>query len=100
MTVYGIGGVSGTGKSHFRTTCDALRSSRTIDIADVYEDAVARGQPNLHWRVALKLFASTFRQLLEADRCRDLVLEAFFRPGGVQRKAVESVAREFGVDVR
>lgn len=36
MTLYGIGGVSATGKTPFRTTCEGLRELRSLDIADVY----------------------------------------------------------------
>eukprot|EP00752_Nemacystus_decipiens_P009637 g8609.t1 len=100
MTIYGIGGVSGTGKTHFRTTCEGLREAHTLDIADVYEESIAQGRPDLHWRTALERFAARVRERLEEDRSSDIVLEAFFRPHGLQRQAVEDLAQEFGVDVR
>lgn len=100
MTIYGIGGVSGTGKTHFRTTCEGLREARALDIADVYEESVAQGQPDLHWRTALERFEARVRERLEEDRWNDIVLEAFFRPDGLQRQAVEDLAQEFGVNVR
>lgn len=100
MTIYGIGGVSGTGKTHFRTTCEGLREALALDIADVYEESVAQGRPDLHWRTALERFEARVRERLEEDRSSDIVLEAFFRPDGVQREAVKDLAREFGVDVR
>lgn len=101
MTIYGIGGVSGTGKTYFRTkTCKALRNARSADIADVYERSAATGQPNLNWRVALKRFKAIVRALLEADRTGDIVLEAFFKAEGEQRRMVEDLAREFRVDIK
>lgn len=100
MTIYGIGGVSGTGKTHFRTTCESLRESRTVDIAAVYEASVAEGRADLHWRTALERFVLIVRGLLEEDKHSDVVLEAFFRPDGLQRQMIESLAREFGVGVR
>lgn len=101
MTIYGIGGVSGTGKTHFRTkTCNALRNARSADIAEVYDRSTAAGQANLNWRVALERFKSIVRALLEADRTGDIVLEAFFKVGGEQRRMVEDLAREFRVDVK
>eukprot|EP00903_Cladosiphon_okamuranus_P015601 g14406.t1 len=100
MTIYGIGGVSGTGKTRFRTTCKGLREARALDIADVYEESVAQGHPDLHWRTALERFETRVRERLEEDRSSDIVLEAFFRPDGVQRQAVENLARDFGVGVR
>ncbi|CAM9100871.1 unnamed protein product [Hapterophycus canaliculatus] len=100
MTIYGIGGVSGTGKTHFRTTCEGLRQARTLDIADVYEESLAQGRPDLHWRTALEIFEARVRGRLEEDRVSDIVVEAFFRPDGTQRHTIEALAREFGVDVR
>ncbi|CAM9156750.1 unnamed protein product [Scytosiphon promiscuus] len=100
MTIYGIGGVSGTGKTHFRTTCEGLRHARMIDIADVYEQSLAQGRPDLHWRTALQIFEETVHTRLEEDRVSDIVLEAFFRPDGTQRQAIEALARDFGVEVR
>ena len=100
MAIYGIGGVSGSGKTYFRSTCSGLRESTHVDIADVYERSVAEGRPNLHWKIALKRFVSIVRDLLLRDKTRDIVLEAFFRPEGLQRKAIERLAREYGVDVR
>lgn len=100
MTIYGIGGVSGTGKTRFRTTCESLKGLRSLDIADVYEDSVTGGAPNLNWRTALGRFAGRVRALLEEDSSSDLVLEAFFRPDGEQRRVIESLAEEFGVAVR
>lgn len=100
MTIYGIGGVSGTGKTHFRTNCESLREARMIDIADVYEESIAQGRPDLHWRAALQEFESRVREQLDEDRGRDIVLEAFFRPDGLQRQAIESLGNEYGVDVR
>lgn len=100
MTIYAIGGVSGTGKTHFRTTCEVLREFRALDIADVYEDSVMEGAPDLHWRTALGRFAERVRWLLEEDSSSSLVLEAFFRPNGVQRRVIASLAETFGVDVR
>lgn len=100
MTIYALGGVSGTGKTHFRTrTCTALRNARVADIGDVYNQSAADGQPSLHWRVAMDRFGVILRTLLEADRTGDIVLEAFFRPGGEQRRMVEDLAREFGVNI-
>lgn len=100
MTIYGIGGVSGTGKTYFRTTCEGLREARALDIADVYEESIAHGRPDLHWRTALEHFEAWVRELLEEDRSSDIVLEAFFRPDGLQRQAIEGLAQEFGVGVR
>jgi len=100
MTIYGIGGVSGTGKTHFRTTCESLRDARSLDIADIYEESIAQGRPDLHWRTALERFEDRVRGRLEEDRTSDIVLEAFFRPGGLQRQAIEELAQEFMVDVR
>lgn len=100
MTIYGIGGVSGTGKTFFRTTCEGLREARALDIADIYEESAAHGHPDLHWRTALERFEARVREQLEENRLSDIVLEAFFRPDGLQRQAIEGLAREFGVDVR
>lgn len=100
MTIYGIGGVSGTGKTHFRTTCEGLRQARTIDIADVYEESIAQGRPDLHWKMALQIFDARVRAQLEEDRVSDIVLEAFFRPDGMQRQAIEALGYEYGVQVR
>lgn len=100
MTIYGIGGVSGTGKTHFRTTCESLRGARALDIADVYEESVAAGRPDLHWKTALERFEARVRGRLEEDRSGDIVLEAFFRPDGAQRQVIEDLAQEFGVYVR
>ncbi|CAM9470807.1 unnamed protein product [Ectocarpus sp. 6 AP-2014] len=99
MTIYGIGGVSGTGKTHFRTSCEGFRDVRVLDIADVYEESLAQGHPDLHWRTALQVFQGRVRGWLEEDRSSDIVLEAFFRPDGAQRQAIEAIARGFGVDV-
>lgn len=99
MTIYGIGGVSGTGKTHFRTRCRPLRDARTEDIADVYERAVAEGSPSLHWRTALNRFVHIVRRRLEADRESDIVLEAFFKRGGEQRRQLEALAAEFGIPI-
>lgn len=100
MTIYALGGVSGTGKTHFRTTCDCLRGLRTLDIADVYEDSRAEGTPDLHWKTALERFAGRVRGLLEEDSSSDLVLEAFFRPDGDQRRVIASLAQTYGIRVR
>ncbi|CAM9577633.1 unnamed protein product [Laminaria digitata] len=100
MTIYALGGVSGTGKTHFRTTCDCLRGLRTLDIADVYEDSIAEGTPDLHWKTALERFAGRVRGLLEEDSSSDLVLEAFFRPDGEQRRVIASLAQTYGTRVR
>ncbi|CAN0448054.1 unnamed protein product, partial [Scytosiphon promiscuus] len=99
-TIYAIGGVSGTGKTHFRTTCEGLSGLRTLDIADVYENSVMEGTPDLHWRTALGSFAERVRRLLEEDSSSDLVLEAFFRPDGEQRRVIASIAQTFGIGVR
>lgn len=100
MTIYGIGGVSGTGKTFFRTSCKDLREARALDIADIYEESNTHGHPDLHWRTALERFEARVREQLEKDRLSDIVLEAFFRPDGMQRQAIEDLAQEFGIDVR
>lgn len=94
MTIYGIGGVSGTGKTHFRTElCKSLKTARVADIANVYEQSIMDGHPKLNWRVALNRLIAILKRFLEADRNGDIVLEAFFRAGGEQRRRVQ---RSFG----
>ena len=88
VQIYVIGGVSGSGKTFFRTHHPVLRDLDCIDIAEVYRTHADSG--GIVWREALEAFIGQIAEHLEERRgdgvhC-SVVVEAFFRRGGPQRE--------------
>jgi len=81
--IYALGGVSGCGKTWLRSHHPALKHLRCLDIENVYRRAEAAGH-HLDWQEALEQFMDALLEALLQDD-GDVVLEAAFRPGGLQR---------------
>lgn len=94
MTIFCIGGVSGSGKTRLREQHPVLRKLAFVDIANVYARAEQRGA-SLDWLEALQQFVEEVEAQLEAGE-QSLVLEAFFRPDGEQRRRCASVRQRHG----
>mmetsp|Transcript_24032 Transcript_24032/g.41345 ORF Transcript_24032/g.41345 Transcript_24032/m.41345 type:complete len:144 (+) Transcript_24032:69-500(+) len=95
MTIYALGGVSGSGKTYMRNNHPALCTMKALDIADFYQQY----GPDLHWSQAQQLFMQTLQAELQRDPNEHIVLEAFFGPTADHRQAVIRLANHFGVPV-
>lgn len=83
--IYCVGGVSGTGKSTLINSHPQLKGLKHIDIAQAYQEAEQRNA-RISWRDALDwLVNKATAQLLQFPG-KSFVLEAFFRPGKLQRQ--------------
>ena len=82
--IYALAGVSGSGKTFLRRYHPALNSLPCIDIETFYRQAETQGY-RLSSDEALDDLRQHVEGWLEFPTSDDLVVEAFFRPGGPQR---------------
>lgn len=81
--IFCIGGVSGSGKSTLIYHHPELETLLHIDVSDAYRRAEERGV-TIPWEAAFDELLNETRHHLDNNE-RDIVLEAFFRPGSEQR---------------
>lgn len=75
-------GVSGSGKTHFRTHSEKLSTLPVVDIADIY-----RQYPHFDWYEALHTVISRVEKLLRQNE--HIVVEGYFLPGTASRTVLQ-----------
>jgi len=90
-----LSGVSGTGKTHTRTTDPELKDLPHLDIAEVYREF-----PEFDWSEALGCLLKRARKMLQEHDT--IVIEGHFLPGSTTRKMLVDDLKVAGakVDVR
>ncbi|PNH10314.1 hypothetical protein TSOC_002953 [Tetrabaena socialis] len=91
-TIYCIGGVSGSGKSHLRASDNVLAHLPYLDILDVYDS-----YPGVGKDAALKELISQLEEHLNTGGGDgSSILEAFFAPGKLQRGRLDQATGAHG----
>jgi excinuclease UvrABC ATPase subunit len=85
MTIFCVGGVSGSGKSTLINQHHVLEHLPCWDIATYYREAEEQGI-QIDWQQAFAALWDDVDDYLLHNPYNDVVLEAFFRPGGDQRE--------------
>lgn len=96
--IFCIGGVAGSGKSHFRTGHPVLSSLPFLDFSDDF-DPIFESAAHAHTALRQAFLKRIEDQILRAPEM-SLVAEAFFAPGRAQRSLVELLADRRGFGVR
>ena len=93
QTVYALGGVSGVGKTHLRTSHPVLNNLPFVDIADMYDVHHASD-----YIEAREMLCHHLEECLQQNPNSDIVVEAAFT-SAAQKNAVQSAAQRHGAVV-